>query len=160
MGLLTPLAVRIGALPWMPRLLPAIVRVDGALLRMTRGRRGVLDVAGLPNLTLRVAGRRSGVVRATPLLAVPHDGGFLIAGSYFGAEAMPAWVANLRAVEAAGAHAEVVWRGATLVVAPRELHEAERAAAWQRLLGVWPNFAVYERRTSRRIPVIHLAVEG
>lgn len=154
MGILTPLAVVLGAQPWMPRLLPAIVRVDGVLLRVTRGRRGVLDVAGLPNLTLRVAGRRSGIERATPLLAVVHDGGFLVAGSSFGADTMPAWAANLRSASAA----EVVWRGVTLRVVPRELHDAERGAAWRRLLAVWPTFAVYERRTSRRIPVFHLAL--
>ena len=31
MGLLTPLAVKIGSIPWMPKLLPQIVAVDKAL---------------------------------------------------------------------------------------------------------------------------------
>jgi hypothetical protein len=35
MGLLTPLAIRIGAVPWMPRLLPQIVWTDRRLQRPT-----------------------------------------------------------------------------------------------------------------------------
>src|SRR5215210_2766270 len=63
MGLLTPLAVRIGAISWMPRLLPQVVAVDKALQRLSRGRVSVLDVAGLPNLSLTAPGRKSGEPR-------------------------------------------------------------------------------------------------
>ena len=97
MGLLTPLAVRIGSVSWMPRLLPQIVAVDKSLHRLSGGRVTLLDIAGLPNLTLTVVGRKSGVPRSTPLLCVPHDGGWLVAGSYFGGPKMPLWVGNLRA---------------------------------------------------------------
>src|SRR5688500_16030722 len=101
MGLLTPLAVRIGAIPWLPRLLPQIVACDKALQRVSRGRVTILDVAGLPNLVLTVPGRKSGIPRTNPLLCVPHDGGWLIAGSYFGGPTTPLWVNNLRATETA-----------------------------------------------------------
>ena len=79
MGLLTPLAVRIGSISWMPRLLPQIVVVDKSLHRLSGGRVTLLDIAGLPNLTLTVVGRKSGIPRSTPLLCVPHDGAWLIA---------------------------------------------------------------------------------
>ena len=68
MGLLTPLAIRIGAISWMPKLLPQIVWTDRRLQKVTRGRVSVLDIAGLPNLTLTVVGRKSGIPRSTPLL--------------------------------------------------------------------------------------------
>ena len=152
MGLLTPVAVRIGAISWMPRLLPLIVRIDRVVDAVTRGRRSLLDVAGLPSLVLTVVGRRSGLPRSTPLLCVPHDGGWLIAGSYFGGPDTPVWVGNLRAA----GRAEVASRGRSTPVTARELEGDERAAAWQVLLGTWPNFAVYERRTSRTIPVFEL----
>ena len=96
-GLLTPLAIRIGAISWMPKLLPQIVWVDTRLQKATRGKVTVLDIAGLPNLALTVAGRKSGIPRTTPLLCVPHEGGWLIAGSYFGGPNVPLWVGNLRA---------------------------------------------------------------
>ena len=66
MGLLAPVAVRIGALPWLPRFLPQIVAIDKGLQRITRGRLTLLDLAGLPNLSLTVPGRKSGVPRTTP----------------------------------------------------------------------------------------------
>ena len=84
MRLLRPLAVRIGRLRWLPRLLPQIVWTDQLIQRLTRGRLTLLDLAGLPNLMLTVVGRRSGIPRTTPLLCVPYGESFLVAGSYFG----------------------------------------------------------------------------
>ena len=152
MGLLTPLAVRIGAISWMPKLLPQIVATDKALQRVSRGRVSILDVAGLPNLSLTVAGRKSGIPRTTPLLCVPHDGGWLVAGSYFGGPKMPLWVNNLRAANGA----EIAWKGAPVPVTAREVEGDERARMWQVMLRTWPNFAKYEERTDRRIPVFYL----
>ena len=152
MGLLTPLAVKIGSVPWMPRLLPQIVAADKTLQRLSRGRVTILDVAGLPNLTLTVPGRRSGVPRTTPLLCVPHDGGWLVAGSYFGGPKTPVWVHNLRATETA----EIRAGGTACTVGWREVEGEERAAMWQVMLRTWPNFALYEERTDRTIPVFYL----
>jgi deazaflavin-dependent oxidoreductase (nitroreductase family) len=150
--LLTPLAVRVGALPWLPRFLPQIVWTDRLLQRSTGSRLSLLDVAGLPNLNLTVVGRRSGLPRTTPLLCAPHDGGWLIAGSYFGGPDMPTWVGNLRAA----GEGEVEVDGERRAVAAREADPAERARLWPVLVAVWPNFARYERRTERTIPVFVL----
>ncbi|MBC9733034.1 nitroreductase family deazaflavin-dependent oxidoreductase [Nocardioides marmotae] len=156
MGLLTPLAVRIGAISWMPRLLPQVVWTDKRLQSLTRGRVSILDVAGLPNLTLTVPGRKSGVPRSTPLLCVPHDGGWLVAGSYFGDPKMPMWVRNLRAADPTSGTVTATMGGRTVTVAARELDGEARAEAWQAMLRTWPNYALYEQRTDRTIPVFHL----
>lgn len=156
MGLLTPVAVRIGALSWMPKLLPQVVATDKALQKVSRGKVTILDIAGLPNLALTVPGRKSGVPRTTPLLCVPHDGGWLIAGSYFGGPKMPLWVHNLRATD----RAEIAWQGRPTPVDWREVEGEERAAMWQVMLATWPNFAKYEERTNRQIPVFHLSPRG
>lgn len=152
MGLLTPLAVKIGSIPWMPKLLPQIVAVDKALQRVSGGRVTVLDIAGLPNLALTVPGRKSGIPRTTPLLCVPHDGGWLVAGSYFGGPKTPVWVHNLRATDTA----EIRFDGRSHPVSWREVEGEERAAMWQVMLRTWPNFALYEERTDRTIPVFYL----
>ena len=152
MSLLTPVAVRIGAVSWMPRLLPQIVWTDRNLQRLTKGRLTLLDFAGLPNLSLTVVGRKSGIPRTTPLLCAPHEGGWLIAGSYFGGPDMPVWVANLRAA----GEAEVQVDGHRIPVTATEVEGDERTRCWQVLLDVWPNFARYEQRTDRRIPVFAL----
>ena len=156
MGLLTPLAVRIGALPWMPRLLPQVVWADKRLQQASKGRVSILDIAGLPNLTLTVPGRKSGVPRSTPLLCVPHEGGWLIAGSYFGDPKMPMWLHNLRATDPEGDAVTAAMGGRTHAVHWRELEGEDRSAAWQVMLHTWPNDATYEERTDRTIPVFHL----
>ena len=152
MGLLTPLAVRIGSVSWMPRLLPQIVAVDKSLHRLTGGRVTLLDIAGLPNLTLTVVGRKSGLPRSTPLLCVPHDGGWLVAGSYFGGPKMPLWVGNLRAA----GEATVEVAHTSYDVTAREPAGEERARMWQVMLRTWPNYAKYGERTDRTIPVFLL----
>lgn len=152
MGLLTPLAVRIGALSWMPKLLPQVVWVDTPLQRAPRGKVTVLDIAGLPNLALTVPGRKSGIPRTTPLLCVPHEDGWLIAGSYFGGPDVPLWVGNLRASETA----TVTVDGVPHTVSWREVEGDERATLWRVMLRTWPNFAKYEERTTRLIPVFYL----
>ena len=153
MGLLTPLAIRIGALPWMPRLLPQVVWTDRHLQRITGGRVTILDIAGLPNLLLTVVGRKSGLPRTTPLLCVPDGDTWLIAGSYFGGPVMPVWVVNLRTAGEAG----ITWDREQIPVVATELHDADRDAAWQVMLRTWPNFARYEERTDRLIPVFRLS---
>lgn len=152
MGLLTPLAVRIGALAWTPRLLPQITWLDRNLYRLSRGRLGLLDLAGLPNTVLTVRGRKSGQPRRTPLLCVPDGTDHLVAGSAFGADSTPAWALNLRAARTA----EIGGAGRGVTVRAEELTGAPRDRAWARLCGVWPNFALYQRRTDRVIPVFRL----
>ena len=153
MGILTPVAVKLGSIPWMPRLLPQIVACDAAMHRLTGGRLGLLDLGDLPNVVLQVVGRRTGELRRSSLLAVPASGDrWLIAGSYFGDARMPAWVFNLRAAETA----QIIVKGVATTVTARELSGDERAEAWARMLTVWPNYARYEARTERVIPVFLL----
>ncbi|UMG93808.1 nitroreductase/quinone reductase family protein [Nocardioides sp. TF02-7] len=152
MGLLTPVAVRLGKLSWMPRFLPQIAWLDDRLQRLTRGRVGFLELAGLPGLVLTVPGRRSGIPRSTNLLTVPYLGGWLVAGSSFGAPEPPAWAANLRAADTA----TVRYRGKDVTVRWEELAGDERASAWAAMVEVWPNFDHYAARTDRVIPVFHL----
>jgi deazaflavin-dependent oxidoreductase (nitroreductase family) len=154
-GPLQPLAVKIGAISWMPRLLPLIVRTDKLLQAVTRGRVTILDIAGLPNLMLTVTGRKSGLPRSNPLLCVPDGDRILIAGSYFGGPREPLWVKNIES----DPEALVRFRGRTLRMTARPVVNEERAAAWVTMVGVWPNFLKYEQRTNREIKVFELIVQ-
>lgn len=155
-GPLKPLAVRVGAISWMPRMLPAIVRTDKALQGATGGRITILDVAGLPNLMLTTTGRKSGLPRSTPLLCVPDGNRILIAGSNFGGPKEPMWVKNVEANPEVAAR----FRGVTHELDARRLDGAERAAAWQTMVAAWPNFTRYEQRTAREIKVLELVARG
>ena len=160
MGLLTPLAVRVGAIPWLPRYLPQITATDKFIQRLTRGRLTLLRIAGLPNLMLTVRGRKSGRLISTPLLCVPYREGNLIAGSNFGGAKPPVWVVNVRAAEEKGETVVVRRDGAEHRAHPRELTGAERDQAWQHMLRTWPNYRLYEERTDRVIPVFYLDPVG
>jgi deazaflavin-dependent oxidoreductase (nitroreductase family) len=153
---MTPLAVRIGAIPWMPRLLPQITATDKFVQRISRGRVTILDLAGLPNLMLTVKGRKSGVPRTTPLLCVPYQGGNLIAGSNFGQLKPPVWVVNIRAAIEKGEPVRVAQDGRTHDAQVREVTGAEREQLWAHMVQTWPNYAKYAERTDRTIPVFLL----
>ncbi|GAA4813985.1 nitroreductase family deazaflavin-dependent oxidoreductase [Nocardioides caeni] len=152
MGLLTPVAIKLGSFSWMPRLLPQITWIDKHLQRLTRGRVGFVDLAGLPGLLLTVAGRKSGIPRSTPLLCVPWQGGWLVAGSSFGAPKPPVWVGNVRAAETV----EVRYRRRTVTCTWREITGDEKERAWAHMVTVWPNYDKYVEWTDRVIPVFLL----
>jgi len=146
------LALRLGAQPWLPRFARVIVGVDLAIQRPTRGRVDLLRFAGLPELLLQVPGRRTGILRTTPLLCVPDGGGWLVAGSNWGAASPPAWVGNVLAAD----EPLVTFRGHTVATDARLLSGPERDEAWASMLRTWPNYATYAERTPRELPVIRL----
>ncbi len=146
------LALRLGAQPWLPRFGGLIVGLDLAIQRLTRGRVDLLRFAGLPELLLQVPGRRTGILRSTPLLCVPRGEGWLVAGSNWGAPAPPAWVGNLLAA----AEPLVTFRGHTVAADARLLTGPEREEAWAAMRATWPNYATYAERTGRELPVLWL----
>ncbi len=154
--MLTPLAIRLGAISWLPRLLPQITAIDKFIQRLSRGRLTLLKLAGLPNLMLTVAGRKSGVPRTTPLLCVPHGAGHLVAGSNFGGAKPPVWVVNVRAAQERGEPVGVRIDGVTRQAAVREVVGPEREQVWAQMIRTWPNYAKYAERTDRVIPVFLL----
>ncbi|MEV7398205.1 nitroreductase family deazaflavin-dependent oxidoreductase [Aeromicrobium sp. NPDC092404] len=152
MGLLTPLAVRIGSIPWLPRYLSQIMWVDMMIQRVTRGRLTLLDIAGLPNMVLTVPGRKSGIPRSTPLLCVPYGDDILIAGSNFGGPKEPMWVKNIEAAD----EVMITFRRRDTAMTVRRLAGDERSAAWTHMVRTWPNFRLYEKRTDRQIKLFLL----
>ncbi len=153
---MTPLAVRIGAIPWMPKLLPQITATDKFIQRVSKGRVTILDLAGLPNLMLTVKGRKSGTPRTTPLLCVPYQDGNLIAGSNFGQLKPPVWVVNVRAAIEKGETVGVDQDRGKHQAKAREITGAEREELWAHMVKTWPNYARYAERTDRTIPVFFL----
>lgn len=152
MGLLTPVAIRLGALSWLPRFLPQLTWIDRTLTRLTGGRITLVRLAGLPSLVLTVAGRKSGVPRSTPVLCVPYGESYLIAGSNFGGVKPPVWIFNVRAAETV----RINVNGTEHTAVPREVTGDERAVVWTHMLKTWPNYAKYAERTERTIPVFQL----
>ncbi|MDT0202495.1 nitroreductase family deazaflavin-dependent oxidoreductase [Nocardioides sp. AE5] len=150
--LVRPLAILLGGQAWLPRLNRQIVAMDRVVQKFSRGRIGFVRIAGLPGLTLTVAGRKSGVPRSTPLLCVPHGDGWLVAGSNWGAPKPPVWVANLSAATSA----RVNFEGRSYDVVPSEAVGEERDRLFAVMNQTWPNYRKYEKRTERTIRVFEL----
>lgn len=151
-NVLTPVAIFLGGISWLPRFLKQITAADKFLSRITRGRWTFVRIAGLTSLMLTVVGRKSGIPRTTPVLCVPYQGGHLIAGSNFGGPTEPIWVLNIRSAETVVVGID----GTEHTAVPREVLGAEREAAWTEMLRTWPNYAKYAERTGRTIPVFFL----
>lgn len=105
-----------------------------------------------PMLLLHTVGRRSGQPRTTPLLYVPDGDRWLIVASNAGDDRPPAWWLNARD---AGEATIQVGR-ARHRVSVRAASEAERPGLWKRCCDQYPNYAAYEKRTERPIPVVML----
>jgi len=150
--LIRPIAILVGRQPWLPKLNKYIVAIDRVIQRLTRGHLGMVRLAGLPGLTLTVAGAKSGIPRSVPLLCIPYGEGWLIAGTNWGAPRPPAWIANV----SHASEASVNFEGRVVAVAPRELVGDELTTAWAHMLQTWPNYDVYATRVSRPIRVFLL----
>ena len=72
--------------------------------RLSGGRLGVLDLAGLPSIELTVTRHESGLPRTTPLLYVPYRDAYLLVGSNWGQRQHPAWSINLLHTDKAAVH--------------------------------------------------------
>jgi len=114
---------------------------------------------GMPVVVVTMLGARSGKVRKIPVMRVEHDGAYALVASLGGAPKNPVWYHNLLAhpqIELQDGPA----RGDYTV---REVDGAERDAWWERAVAAYPDYADYQTKTSRVIPVLvaePVAAEG
>ncbi len=129
------------------RCAPIVLPTERVLRRISGGRKGVLDVAGLPSIEITVAGRKTGLPRSTSLLYVPHDELFIVVGSNWGRPEHPAWSANLRAVDTAS----VQHQGERFRVAVREITGIERKQVWDLAVEFWPGYEMEHELSGGRV---------
>ena len=109
---------------------------------------------GATLLLLHTTGARSGQERINPLVYQALDGGrYAIFASKGGAHSSPDWYHNLRANPSARIEVGTKTLDVTAAVAEGE----EREQIWSRQKAHLPNFAEYEKKTTRTIPVVILA---
>ena len=107
---------------------------------------------GLPVVIMTNRGARSGKLRKTPVMRVEHDGRYLAVASQGGAPTHPAWYANFLAHP----HVELQDGPVTQDMTARELSGPEREQWWERAVAAFPNYAEYQTKTDREIPVFVL----
>ena len=108
----------------------------------------------LPVVILTSRGASSGTVRKTPLMRVEHDGTYAVVASQGGAPTHPHWYANL----VADPHVELQDGPVKTDRLAREVTGDEKAVWWKRAVAAYPDYADYQGRTERRIPVFVLEV--
>ena len=111
-----------------------------------------LTLRGKPVIILTTKGARSGRRRKIPLMRVEHKGSYAVVASQGGAPKHPVWYYNL----AAHPRVELQDGPAKQDMTARELAGEEKAAWWERAVAAWPDYAGYQRRTDREIPVFVL----
>jgi deazaflavin-dependent oxidoreductase (nitroreductase family) len=110
------------------------------------------DLRGRPVIVLTSVGAKTSKLRKTPLMRVEHDGEYLTVGSLGGAPKNPVWVYNLRK----NPHVELQDGPEKHDYLSRELSGDERALWWERAVAAFPNYADYQRKTERVIPIFLL----
>jgi deazaflavin-dependent oxidoreductase (nitroreductase family) len=127
--------------------------VHRAILAISGGRVG-FRVAGMPVLRLTTIGRKSGLPR-TVLLTSPARVGeaLVVVASRGGDDRHPAWFLNLQN----DPHVQVsVQGGPTRPMRARVATAQERDTLWLRITTDHKNYADYQTRTSRVIPLVLL----
>jgi deazaflavin-dependent oxidoreductase (nitroreductase family) len=83
-----------------------------------------------------------------------EDGDDLIViASFGGNDVHPAWYLNLQRCP----EAEVIVKGECRRLLAQEVSPEEKKRIWPRLVRMYPNFAVYQKRTNRDIPLLRLS---
>jgi F420H(2)-dependent quinone reductase len=107
---------------------------------------------GKPVIILTTRGAKSGKIRKTPLMRVEHEGRYAVVASDGGAPVHPTWYHNL----VAEPHVELQDGPVRQDMTARELTGDEKATWWERAVAAWPDYAAYQQRTDRQIPVFVL----
>jgi F420H(2)-dependent quinone reductase len=128
---------------WARKQAETFERTRGAEANTLRGR---------PIVLVTSVGARSGRLRKSPLMRVEHDGEYAVVASRGGAPTHPVWYHNL----VAHPHVELQDGPARRDYTARELHGAERDVWWERAVAAWPDYADYQLKTDRVIPVFLL----
>lgn len=127
----------------------AFTAVHESVFRASKGKIGG-RLYDMPVLVLTTTGRKSGEPRTSMVCAALEPGGSLVlVGSNGGDSREPQWFGNLRA----NPEAEVLRGGVAKRYRARVLDDTERDAIWVEITAAHKNFAEYQTKTDRKIPV-------
>jgi F420H(2)-dependent quinone reductase len=112
-----------------------------------------ITMNGRPTVLMTYRGAKTGKVRKTPVMRVEHEGHYAAVASQGGAPANPHWYASLVAEPLIELQDGTVTRQ----YRAREVFGDEKALWWRRAVDAYPDYADYQRKAGRQIPVFVLA---
>ena len=117
----------------------------------TNGAKGG-ELQGRPVIVLTSKGAKTGKIRKTPLMRVEHEGTYAVVASLGVAPRHPVWYHNLKAHP----HVELQDGATKRDYKAREVSGEEKAVWWEHAVAAWPDYAKYQTKTERQIPVFVL----
>lgn len=126
-------------------------RENAELYVQSGGTQGT-QMKGKPVVLLTTIGAKSGKLRKTPLMRVEFNGEYAVVASLGGAPKNPVWYYNI------AKHPRVELQDGVEAgdYDAREVFGDEKAIWWQRAVAVWPDYADYQSKTDRDIPLFVL----
>ncbi|TQC50397.1 nitroreductase family deazaflavin-dependent oxidoreductase [Rhodococcus sp. WS4] len=121
------------------------------LMESTDGAEGT-TLGGRPVVLLTTRGAKSGKLRKTPLMRVEHGGTYAVVASLGGAPKNPVWYYNVKAEP----HVELRDGSNKQDMVAREVTGDEKVTWWERAVAAFPDYAEYQKKTDREIPVFVL----
>jgi F420H(2)-dependent quinone reductase len=125
------------------------------LIERSGGTEGT-DNQGKPVIVLTTVGAKSGKLRKTPLMRVEHDGEYAVVASLGGAPKHPVWYYNV----VANPHVELQDGPVKQDYQAREVHGDEYQRWFDRAVEAWPDYANYQKKTTRVMPIFVLTPAG
>lgn len=127
------------------------VRDQVELFESSGGAEGT-TMRGMPVVLLTTRGAKSGKIRKTPLMRVEHNGTYAIVASLGGSPKHPVWYYNVQG----DPRVELQDGPARQDMTAREVTGEEKALWWERAVEAYPDYADYQTKTDRQIPVFVL----
>ncbi|MBB5833523.1 nitroreductase family deazaflavin-dependent oxidoreductase [Kribbella italica] len=103
---------------------------------------------GMGVVLMTMIGNKSGKIRKVPVMRVEHDGVYVAVASLGGAPKNPVWYYNLKA----DPNVTVQDGTETKEYVAREIDGAEYDEWWPRSVAAYPDYAEYQKKTTRKIP--------
>lgn len=110
------------------------------------------DLRGMPVVVLTTKGAKSGKLRKQALMRVEHDGHYAVVASLGGSPKHPVWYFNIKAEPLVELQDGAVRKD----YVAREVTGEEKALWWERSVAAYPDYADYQAKTDREIPVFVL----
>lgn len=127
------------------------VRDQVELYESSGGTKGT-TLRGMPVIILTTRGAKSGKLRKIALMRVEHKGSYAVVASMGGAPKNPVWFYNV----VAHPRVELQDGPARQDMVAREVTGEEKTGWWERSVAAYPDYANYQTKTDREIPVFVL----